>query len=208
MKHYPSIPTHVLYDVPVFVYKKLDGSNIRVEWSKKKGRSHGEFYKFGTRKRLLASDNFMHDEVKGLLKQSADELEEFLLNKLRCDRAICYFEFYGPGSFAGSHRADEPHQLALLDVEVYKKGFVLQTDYLHFEEQKSSTVHVPELIAHGTISEEYEEKIRSGTVGSFEGVVCKSEQMDRKRQRITFKIKNRAWVKRARELDKLGEDDA
>ena len=50
MKTYPSIPRKI-QNVPVYAFDKLDGSNIRAEWSKKKG-----FYKYGTRKRLLGSD--------------------------------------------------------------------------------------------------------------------------------------------------------
>lgn len=50
MKQYPSINGQISYEFPVYVWDKLDGSNIRAEWSKKNG-----FYKFGTRERLLDS---------------------------------------------------------------------------------------------------------------------------------------------------------
>jgi len=44
MKSYPSIPGKHTNGIPLTVFDKLDGSNIRAEWSKKRG-----FYKFGTR---------------------------------------------------------------------------------------------------------------------------------------------------------------
>ena len=48
MKEYPSIPYRIHGDLDIIAFGKYDGSNIRAEWSQKKG-----FYKFGTRKRLL-----------------------------------------------------------------------------------------------------------------------------------------------------------
>jgi hypothetical protein len=44
MKEYPSIDRKPRYGVPVYMFEKIDGSNIRVEWSKKKS-----FYKYGSR---------------------------------------------------------------------------------------------------------------------------------------------------------------
>jgi hypothetical protein len=52
MKAYPSIPRSTgmtFQEIPnAYVFDKLDGSQIRVEWSRKRG-----WYKFGTRTRLF-----------------------------------------------------------------------------------------------------------------------------------------------------------
>ena len=52
MKSYPSIPTDIRADVPIFAFDKLDGSQIRVEWTKKSG-----FVAFGTRTRALEASH-------------------------------------------------------------------------------------------------------------------------------------------------------
>ena len=44
MKSYPSIPKFSFGDIKLHTFDKLDGSNLRFEWTKKKG-----WYKFGTR---------------------------------------------------------------------------------------------------------------------------------------------------------------
>lgn len=36
MKAYPSILSQIRTDVPIIAFDKLDGSNIRAEWSKNK----------------------------------------------------------------------------------------------------------------------------------------------------------------------------
>jgi hypothetical protein len=43
MKTYPSISRDIVGQ-PIYAFDKLDGSNIRAEWSKKNG-----FHKFGSR---------------------------------------------------------------------------------------------------------------------------------------------------------------
>ncbi len=43
MKTYQSIEHTVSHDIPVIVFDKLDGSNIRAEWNRKQKK----FYKFG-----------------------------------------------------------------------------------------------------------------------------------------------------------------
>lgn len=51
MKTYPSISTQVDFSLSYCVFDKLDGSNLRAEWSPKRG-----FYKFGSRTQLLTPD--------------------------------------------------------------------------------------------------------------------------------------------------------
>ncbi|HEY0138706.1 MAG TPA: hypothetical protein VGB85_31695, partial [Nannocystis sp.] len=48
MKPYPSISTKIRADVPIYAFDKLDGSQIRAEWTPKSG-----FGSFGSRKRAL-----------------------------------------------------------------------------------------------------------------------------------------------------------
>ena len=53
MKQYPSI-SGKLVNTKIYAFDKLDGSNIRGTWSKKRG-----FYKFGTRTQML-DENYEH----------------------------------------------------------------------------------------------------------------------------------------------------
>ena len=48
MKAYPTIEYKINGKIPVYAFDKLDGSNIRAEWTIKNG-----FHKFGSRRRLL-----------------------------------------------------------------------------------------------------------------------------------------------------------
>ena len=43
MKGYPSIPREVQHSLNVYAFDKLDGSQIRAEWTQKNG-----FFKFGS----------------------------------------------------------------------------------------------------------------------------------------------------------------
>lgn len=202
MKHYPTIPAEVMRSCAFHVYDKIDGSNIRVEWKRKQGRKTGNFYKYGSRKQLLAADQGLISKAPALLEIFAADLERHLIDKLRIDRCICYFELHGDRSFAGVHNEDDDHQLILLDVEEHKRGFISQEDYLAIGDK--STVPLPRCIEQRIIvSYEYEQEIRSGLHGTFEGVVCKSSKAtDKYGKPIMFKIKNQAWIDKVKEVYK------
>ena len=63
MKPYPSISTKIRPDVPVYVFDKLDGSQIRAEWTPKSG-----FGNFGSRKRALESSHPWLGEAIALVR--------------------------------------------------------------------------------------------------------------------------------------------
>lgn len=72
MKQYPSIPSGIIKNKSFFCFQKIDGSNIRVEWTKKNG-----LYKFGTRRRLLDETDLQFPDapslvIEGLTETSAD----------------------------------------------------------------------------------------------------------------------------------------
>ena len=54
------------------------------------------------------------------------------------------------------------------------------------------------LLYHGNANAEFVEDVKSGTLDgmTFEGIVCKSQELVRNKQ-VKFKVKNQAW------LDKL-----
>ena len=101
MKEYPSIGREVVGS-PIYAFDKLDGSNIRAEWSRKKG-----FYKFGKRRGLVGQDDPLLGEAQGLVESSwAEELSK-RFRAQRWDKALAFFEFWGDNSFAGNHEDED-----------------------------------------------------------------------------------------------------
>lgn len=188
MKSYHSIPTwkNKYYDFPVFIFEKLDGSLIRAEWSKKTG-----FYKFGSRNELIDQRHPFLSESIDLIKKQENYFSASFL-KRSMDRAICFFEFLGPSSFAGWHDLQEPHNVVLFDISVYKKGLLPPKDFIEFTHDFADSVRLPKYL-ETKLTPELIEVIRSGklTEASLEGVVIKFESQ--KREIESYKIKTHAW---------------
>lgn len=197
MLQYPTISKTVV-DVPVYAFDKLDGSNIRVEWTPKNG-----FHKFGTRTRLLdPGEEPLGEAVELFHAKHADALHR-VLKKLRTPRVVLFCEFHGDASFAGNH-ASEPHRLTFFDASVYKKGFLPPNEFVNVFAD-----HVPtaDMLYHGKPNRDFLTLVRSGTLPgmTFEGVVCKSVEV-RKGRLVYFKVKNEAWLEALRMV--CGDDNA
>jgi len=193
MKSYPSITSTVTYDTKVHVFNKIDGSQIRAEWSRKRG-----FYKLGSRRQLIDEDTVL-GAAKGLLEVSFVEPLGRIFTDKKLERAVCFFEISGDQSFAGRHVPGDPLRLTLFDVAPYKKGIMLPEDFLDV----FGHLNVPACIFKGMLTEDFVEDIRSSTTLD-EGVVCKGSH--RNNQVLMFKIKTRAWIRKLRAL--CGEDEA
>jgi hypothetical protein len=189
MKQYPEIQCKAVSGQAVYAFDKLDGSNIRAEWTRKRG-----FWKFGTRTRLLdpmerplgeAVDLFMMGQANELGRRFKEE---------RWQEATAFMEFWGRNSFAGTHQ-DEEHFVSLIDVSVHKRGIVLPRDYLDLTEGLPRA----RFLYHGNASEPFIESVRSGTLEgmTFEGVVCKGPYVT-PGMPLMFKVKSRAWFDRLR----------
>ncbi len=174
----------------MYAFDKIDGSNIRAEWSRKNG-----FYKFGSRKVLMdESHEHLGEAVKLVNRDYADALKD-IFRKQRWDRAICFFEFLGPNSFAGQH-VDEPHKVVLIDVNPHKKGLEPPRDFI----RTFGDLGIAKCLHIGKATKSFEKSVRDGTLEGmgFEGVVCKGV---RKGRHLTlFKIKSRAWIEKLKEF--------
>jgi hypothetical protein len=193
MKTYPSIPKNPV-DVPIYAFDKMDGSQIRAEWDKKKG-----FWKFGSRKRLLGEDQGIIAEAEQIIQRKyASDLGD-IFKDAKHQKAICFFEFYGPNSFAGTH-SDEEHDVVLFDVNPHKKGILNPHDFI----KEYGHLHIPKLLYHGNANNPFIDSVKEGTLEgvTFEGVVCKGV---RSKQTVMFKIKSAAWLKKLHEYCK-GDD--
>lgn len=189
MKQYPEMTADIRRGLPVYAFNKLDGSNIRAEWSRKNG-----FYKFGSRKCLIDETHPLGEAKKLIRTKYEDDLSK-AFRKARFDRVIVFFEFLGDNSFAGQH-AEEEHDVVLFDVNPYKKGILPPTDFLKLV----GHLHVPDVLYHGNATQGFEESVRASTLDgmSFEGVVCKTKNPKRTPLPLMFKIKSRAWLERLR----------
>ena len=185
MKEYPSIQ-HEVVDQPIYAFDKLDGSNVRAEWGRKQG-----FYKFGRRHGLLDDSNPMLGEAEQLiLNGPAEELQRIFVEQ-RWQKATCFFEFFGPHSFAGNHE-HEPHEVVLFDVSYEKKGFMEPNPFIRMFADRVKTAP---LLYHGNPNQTFQDAVRNGQLEgmTFEGVVCKGKLTSPGRP-LMFKVKNRAWV--------------
>lgn len=177
MKEYPKILGPYVGEVstPCVAFYKYDGSNLRFEWSKKKG-----WYKFGTRRRLFDSSDVEYGEAIDLfLNKYADGLEKVLgSHKLyrHADSYVAYAEFFGPHTFAGKHDAEflgvetnDPKDVVLFDVNVHKRGFVSPQEFVEIFE----SLPVAEVVYRGDFNDEFIQAVRNGEFPVDEGVVVK-----------------------------------
>jgi len=173
------------------MFDKLDGSNIRAEWSSKQG-----FYKFGSRRQLIDRNHPILGEAVDLVVENYQEQLSSIFSAKKWERAVAFFEFYGENSFAGSHEKDEEHKVTLIDVNVYKRGMI---EPLHFIELFEE-VGIPKVLHKGVLTEDLVTSVKNGTLEdmTFEGVVCKYHNQKNKIVRM-FKIKNRGWIDRLKE---------
>ena len=128
MKGYPSIPREVQHSLHVYAFDKLDGSQIRAEWTRKNG-----FFKFGSRRVLIDGSHPLGKAVGLIQGKYADDLGR-IFRKSRYDKVTCFFEFFGPSSFAGQHVENEDHDVILFDVDVYKKGYLIRPTISNWSE--------------------------------------------------------------------------
>ena len=193
---YPTISTLVT-NTPIIAFDKIDGSNIRAEWTRKNG-----FSKFGTRRRLLDTSDPMLGEAIPLFQEIYDDELNRIFRKERMEKATVFFEFAGPNSFSGQHE-DEEHTVSLFDIHLYKRGLLTAREFLKLTDNRVPTVPV---LYEGNANDDFVRSVRNGTLEgmTFEGVICKGG-LDNRRRPISFKIKNQAWLDRLK--DKCGDDE-
>lgn len=200
MKSYPSISTSIDFSKSYHVFDKLDGSNIRAEWAPKKG-----FSKFGSRTQLLLPEQtVLYPAIEHFKEKYSEELE-VRFRKEKFERAVVFYEWLGPNSFAGSHPDPvEDMDSVIIDIAVYKKGILPPDKFLNV---LAGLDHAP-LLMEGKISEEVFQSVRNSTLPgmTFEGVIVKGEFQQKEGGPIMGKIKSNAWLNKLKEY--CGGDDA
>lgn len=189
MQAYPTIEKKVLDNMEYYLFEKLDGSNIRVEFSLKNG-----FERYGSRHRLLDEHSGILNKAISLIEHNKKEITEiFKANKWQS--GTLFFEFYGENSFAGFHDADDSFKVVLIDAHIFKKGFLAPEAYLN---AFSGRINLPHFIGVQKIDAKSIEQIRKGIFPgmAFEGVIGKAYY---KNKVVRCKIKSDEWIGKLKE---------
>ena len=194
MKAYPSISTSIDFKESYYWFDKLDGSNIRTEWSPKSG-----FNKFGSRTQLLVPEQAsLWPSIEAFKEKYGEELSS-RFSKAKYERAVVFFEWVGPNSFAGSH-PDPVDQMSpvVIDVAVYKKGILPPDQFIKIMDG----LETPRLIFTGKMNEETFQMVRQSTLPgiTFEGVIGKGKFSQKEGGPIMGKIKTNAWLDKLKEV--------
>ncbi len=196
MKSYPTIPHHSkgYLGEPCYIFDKLDGSNIRAAWSKKRG-----FYKFGTRNQLIDHNgNGFWARACAIFEREYVDLPLVFKDEYRnIENFTCFFEYWGEESFAGNHNEQGEMFTTLFDVSAYKKGFIQPKEFIkNFEH-----LGIPQW-TQGNFNKDLIQTVQNNSFGWSlkEGVVCKGV---RKNLIWMSKIKTQDWLDRLK--NKFGD---
>lgn len=162
-------------------FYKYDGSNLRWEWSPKRG-----WHKYGTRKQMFDASTPMWNQA---IERYQDEIGQVVVDTVchhfgrKVERITAFTEFYGDSSFAGTHELDESKTLKLFDVSVYKKGFIPAKQFVKMFDRHDWCA---EVVYEGNMSHEFIQDVRNGKYPVYEGVVCKGDDWVAKIKTIEY----------------------
>lgn len=198
MKLYPSITRSTgqsFQEFTAYVFDKLDGSNLRVEWTRKRG-----WYKFGTRQRLFDETDNVFGEAIAVFRQTLAADIETVAKKERWEQLTIFMEFWGEKSFAGQHEPRDPKKLTLFDANPYKQGILGPKPFLDLFGHLGFP-RVPKYLGRMNWTRGFVDRVRKGEVEGimFEGVVGKAGE---RHDLVMAKAKTQAWVDKV--LEKYG----
>lgn len=169
-------------------FNKYDGSNLRWEWNPKRG-----WVKYGTRRQLFDANTPLYNQaIEPFLDlvgpAVVDATKHFCGRKP--ERITAFTEFFGKSSFAGSHEFDEPKELRLFDVFVFKQGFIPPRP---FAKLFSHQDWAAEVIYEGNLNTQFIQDVREGKYPVYEGVICKGDD-------FMVKIKTNEFLDRLKKV--------
>jgi hypothetical protein len=179
MLHYPKIPGSGAAPLARCVaFEKYDGTNLHFDWDRDFG-----WHAYGTRRDVfnlhaegIASFNLAHPGLEEVAPLFLATLAEGLDLVLRTHEPYtgyqsvrAFAEFLGTGSFAGMHRADDPKELRLFDVELEGYGFVNPWQFVEDFGHLSSA----RVVYQGKLTGKFIEDVRTGRYNVAEGVIAK-----------------------------------
>jgi len=170
MKEYHHIEywNHGIMGAPIIAFNKIDGSNIRCEWSHKRG-----FYKFGTRNTMIDEKNENFGKVIPLFLEKYNEPLHKLFKSDKEFRNIQNFvvfsEYAGPHSCFGQHDPNDKMDITLFDVWQYQKGWVEPRTFI----KKFGAFGIPRIVYEGNLNKSLIEDVRQNKFDLEEGILGK-----------------------------------
>lgn len=186
MKRYPSIPQRLpkrYRTEPLYIFDKIDGSNLRFEWNREEG-----WHRWGTRTQIIDHTHPVFGSAWELFCDTLSEPLEFVAYDQRWSSMTVFAEFWGSQSFAGKHDPNDTKRLTLFDVSPYKKGFLHPEQFMEW----FGTLDVPLYLGQHVWSPDFLEQVTTGTIDGIthEGVVGKAGSGHR---RVMVKAKTQSW---------------
>ncbi len=179
MLYYPKIPGS--RDAPLrrcVAFEKYDGTNLHWDWDREFG-----WHSFGTRRdefdlsdagvsRFAATHDHLRECVGVFLSTLAEGLEKVFSDQEAYREPggfRAFTEFFGPNSFAGLHKVEDPKRLVLFDVLAEPGGIFGPEKFV------ADFGHLPtaRVVYRGKFTGKFAEDVRTGKYGVAEGVVCK-----------------------------------
>ena len=165
---------------PCIAFDKLDGSNIRVKFTRSKG-----FSLFGSRHQLFDDT---HPFLAGSIGSFNERYSEFLNSLFGTKRfrdfkeIIVFGEYYGEKSFAGMHDPNDlTKKFVLFDVMLIFKDRVEFLKPQEFLDLFAGKVEIPRVVYEGNLNDPFIQAVRENKVAGheeslIEGVICKGLQ--------------------------------
>jgi hypothetical protein len=196
MKTYPKIEylANDFIGNKVWAFDKLDGSNLRFEWSKKRG-----WYKFGTRKTMISElDPNFGSAIPIFLNKYGDDLDRVFKKKYSTAQSIVVFgEYLGDNSFAGQHIETDKKDVILFDVNVYKKGFIEPQEFV----DNFGHLDTAKLIYNDIFDEDFIKSVKLNQYNLKEGVICKGLRKTKGDDLVWMtKIKCNHWLEKVKKI--------
>jgi hypothetical protein len=198
MKQYDSIDYYGdHWGLPIVAFDKLDGSNLRFEYSHKRG-----FYKFGTRKQMIDEKSDFGFAINLFMEKYSKPLTEIFKSKEYRNilSFVCYAELVGTKSAFGQHEfSNDIFDVVLFDVDQYKKGIIPPKQFV----KDFGHTGIPRIIYEGNLNKEFVERVKANEFNLSEGVICKGITTTKKGKPDLYycKIKTNDWFERLRTKD-------
>jgi hypothetical protein len=195
MKQYQEINYYGDYwGLPIIAFDKLDGSNLRFEYSQKRG-----FYKFGTRNMMIDETNEPFGfAIDIFMNKYSENLTKIFKSKNYRDTLafVCYAELVCEGFEFGQHDfKNGKFDLTLFDVEHHKTGFIAPRQFI----KDFGETGIPKIIYEGNLNREFVASVKNNEYELSEGVICKGLIPNRKENNLYYcKIKTNGWFDRLR----------
>lgn len=187
------------WGLPVYAFDKLDGSNLRFEWSPKRG-----FYKFGTRNNMIdRSQEQFGFAIDLFLNKYGDGLEKvFKTERIyrNAQNFVCFAELVGTKSEFGWHDyGNDVFDITLIDVNQFKVGLIPPKQFI----DDFAHLGIPEVLYHGNLNKEFVKTVKANAIEGYnmaEGVICKGVTPTKKGGDSLYycKIKTDDWMDRLR----------